>query len=295
MPNPEYPVYIVSKKRWESRLTSKEFERLNVPYYIVIDEEEYNQYSTVIDPKKILIMPKEYYDNYDTFDDLGDSKSKGPGAARNFCWDHSIEQGFKRHWVFDDNIRTFYRLNNNQKIRIGDGTAFKIMEEFCDRYTNIAIAGPNYQMFVARKTKYPPFITNTRIYSMLLINNTIPYRWRGRYNEDTDLSLRVLKDGWCTVQFNAFLGDKIWTQQMTWGNNDQFYSKEGTLPKSQMQVAMHPDVSKLVWKFNRWHHHVDYRPFKGNKLIRRTDIEIPEGVNNYGMVLKKVSIQREGA
>jgi len=28
-----------------------------------------------------------------------------------------------------------------------------------------------------------------------LIRNDIPYRWRAKYNEDTDLSLRVLKDG----------------------------------------------------------------------------------------------------
>jgi hypothetical protein len=31
---------------------------------------------------------------------------------------------------------------------------------------------------------------------------------------------------------------------------------------------------------------VDYRPFKGNKLIRKPGIEISQGVNNYGMVLK---------
>jgi hypothetical protein len=285
--SPKYPVYIVSKKRADSRLTSKEFERINIPYHIVIDESEYDDYAAVINPKKILIMPEEYRKNYDTFDDLGLTKSVGPGCARNFCWDHSMKNGHEKHWVFDDNVRTIYRLINNEKIRVSDGTCFKIMEDFCDRYTNIAIAGMNYQMFVVRKQKYPPFVLNTRIYSMLLVTNSIPYRWRGRYNEDTDISLRVLKDGWCTCQFNAFIGDKIWTQQVKGGNTEQFYSKEGTYPKSEMQVRMHPDVSKLVWKFNRWHHHVDYSPFKKNKLIRKAGVVIPEGVNNYGMVLKK--------
>lgn len=286
--NPRYPVYIVSKKRWESRLTSKAFERIGVPYHIVIDEEEYDQYAAVIDPEKILIMPREYYDKYDTFDDLGDTKPKGPGPARNFCWDHSIEAGFKRHWVFDDNIRNFYRVNNNLQVPVSDGTIFRVMEDFVDRFLNVAIAGPNYAMFVPRKAKHPPYVLNTRIYSMLLINNAIPYRWRGRYNEDTDLSLRALKDGWCTVQFNAFIGEKIATQLVKGGNTDQFYSVEGTFPKSKMQVLMHPDVSKLVWKFGRWHHHVDYRPFKKNRLIRRPDLEIPDGINDYGMVLKEI-------
>jgi len=44
-----------------------------------------------------------------------------------------------------------------------------------------------------------------------LIRNDVPYRWRGRYNEDTDLSLRMLKDRWCTIQFNAFLQGKAAT------------------------------------------------------------------------------------
>lgn len=47
----------------------------------------------------------------------------------------------------------------------------------------------------------------------------------------------------------------------------------------------HPDVVEVVWKFNRWHHQVNYAPFKKNKLIRKPGIVIPEGVNNYGMVL----------
>lgn len=224
---------------------------------------------------------------YDIIRDAAEREAEGPGASRNFAWDHSISLGYERHWVFDDNIFDFYRFNNNTKARVTDGTIFRCMEDFVERYTNVAIAGPNYAKFVIRRQgTYPPFILNTRIYSMLLIKNDIPYRWRGRYNEDTDLSLRALKDGWCTIQFNAFLGEKTTTQQIKGGNTAQFYSKEGTLPKSQMQVAMHPDVSRLVWKFNRWHHHVDYSPFKKNKLIKRKDFELPEDPE-YGMVRVK--------
>jgi len=42
----------------------------------------------------ILILPEKYLREYDTFDNLGDSKSRGPGAARNFVWDYSIEHGY---------------------------------------------------------------------------------------------------------------------------------------------------------------------------------------------------------
>jgi len=283
--NPDYPIYIVSKGRWESRLTSKALKRMNVPYFIIIEEQEYDQYASVIDPQKILILPRHYLENYDTFDDLGFSKSKGPGSARNFAWDHSISINASWHWVMDDNIASFQRLNRNLMVKVTNGAIFKASEDFVNRYENLAIAGFNYDFFCQSKEKHPPFILNTRIYSCLLIRNDIPYRWRGRYNEDTDLSLRALKDGWCTVQFNAFIQEKAQTQTMKGGNSDEFYFKEGTMPKSQMLADMHPDVAKVVWKFNRWHHHVDYRAFKKNRLRFKPNLNIPDVVNNYGMKL----------
>ena len=95
----------------------------------------------------------------------------------------------------------------------------------------------------------------------------------------------MLKAGWCTVQFNAFLQYKMPTQTIRGGNDADFYAREGTLPKSQMQVRLHPDVSKLVWRFGRWHHHVDYSKFRDMPLRRRRGVEVPAGVDDYGMRL----------
>lgn len=286
--NPDYPIYIVSKGRWDTRLTSKALEKINVPYFIVVEQQEYDEYAAMIDPAKILILPVDYLSSYETCDELGDSLGKGPGAARNFAWDHSISLGAKRHWVMDDNIASFNRLNRNLMVKVTSGAIFKAAEDFVDRYTNCYIAGFNYDFFAKAKEALPPFVMNTRIYSCLLIQNDIPYRWRGRYNEDTDLSLRVLKDGHCTVQFNAFLQEKATTQTMTGGNTDEFYAKEGTLPKSEMLAKLHPDVAKVTWRFNRWHHHVNYRPYKRNMLKRIEGLTIPAAVNNYGMKLIEI-------
>lgn len=283
--NPKHPIYIPSKGRADTRLTSKALENMGVPYYIVIEEQEYDAYSAVIDKEKILILDRKYQDEYDTCDDLGYTKSKGPGPARNFIWDHAISIGAEYHWTMDDNIDVFIRLNNNLKVPVSDGTILRCMEDFTERYENVLMSGPNYDYFVPRKAKQPPFVSNTRIYSCNLIRNDAPYRWRGRYNEDTDLSLRMLKDGWCTIQFNAFLQGKTPTQVLKGGNTDVFYSVEGTLPKSQMQVQLHPDVSRLAFRFGRWHHYVDYRPFKHNKLRLRKDIKIEDRIDEYGMEL----------
>lgn len=288
--NPKYPIYIVSKGRWDTRKTSKCLEAMKCPYYIIVDEKEYHQYSNVIDHNKILIQPQKYYDEYDRFWKDG-NKVTGPGAARNYAWDHSIENGFDWHWVLDDNIAWFMRLWNNTRKCVTGATIFKVMEDFVLRYENVAIAGPNHIYFANARSHIPPFITNTRIYSCLFIRNDIPYRWRGIYNEDTDLCLRALKDGWCTIQFYAFLQDKKSTQIMKGGNTDQFYSVEGTYNKSKMLKEMHPDVTELVWRWGRQHHYVDYTPFKKNKLIKKKDVIIPKGINNYGMRLIDIGVK----
>ena len=43
--NPEYPVYIISKGRWKSRLTSKALENIAMPYHIVVEPQEYDEYA----------------------------------------------------------------------------------------------------------------------------------------------------------------------------------------------------------------------------------------------------------
>lgn len=282
-----YPVYIVSKGRYINGLTTKALHTMGINHYIVIEEQEYDLYNeNKNDSAELIILPKKYLEEYDTCDDFGFEKSKGPGAARNFCIDHSKKNGFKRHWVMDDNLDAFHYLTDNQKLEVECASTIAASEDFVDRFTNVPVAGLNYYSFCKKEDSVPPFIINTRIYSCLLIENEAGYRWRGRYNEDTDLSLRVLKDGKCTIQFNAFLCGKVTTQRMRGGNSKEFYDEEGTLPKSQMLADLHPDVASVVWKFNRWHHHVDYRPFKKNKLILKNENEKYPKINQYG--LKKI-------
>jgi hypothetical protein len=289
--NPRYPLYIPSKGRWhdERRLTVRVLEEMRVPYRIVVEEQEAENYRAVVDPAfgTVIVLDPQYQRDYDTCDDLGDTMPKGSGPARNFIWDHAVSEGHRWHWVVDDNIRVFYRLNRNRKVRLLGGTPFYVLEDFANRYANLAMCGPNYQYFAKQRQPLAPLILNTRIYSCILIRGDIPYRWRCRFNEDTDLSLRALKDGWCTAQCNAILQDKQTTQSVRGGNTDTIYV-DGTLNKSRMIARLHPDVARVVWKFGRWHHHVDYRPFKRNRLIRRPDAVIPEGVNEYGMRLVKV-------
>ena len=296
MTNPEHPVYIISKGRHESMITSRSLSKIGVPHYIAIEPQDLENYEKALDKFNIrewvtlLVAP---------FSNHGD----GPGRARNWCWDHAISIGAEKHWVMDDNIADFYRWHKNKRIRVGSGAIFKAAEDFINRFENVPVSGFQYRFFISPDDhKKPAFLANTRVYSCLLIDNKCKHRWRGRYNEDTDLSLRVLKDGDCTIQFNAFLQAKTATQKLKGGNTEEFYHKEigtevldkaknmdynavGTVNKSEMLVKMHPDVARVSWKYGRWHHYVDYSPFKNNELRYKPGVKISSEPNNYGMKL----------
>jgi len=281
---PQFPIYIPSKSRASTATTPRVLEDMGVDYRIVVEEQQYKEYSEYFKKSRLLVLDPKYYAEYDACMEIEEGESKGSGPARNFIWEHSISEGHDWHWTMDDNIYEFLRLHKNQKIAVGDGTIFVAMEDFSLRYENVAMAGPHYRGFADARKKMPPFITGTRVFSCNLIRNDLPFRWRGRYNEDVDLSLRMLKAGWATIQFFAFLQDKAKTQTFAGGNTEAFYAKEGTYLKSKMLVDLHPDVTELAWRFGRVHHHVDYSQWRGMPLIKKKDYQSSKN-NPYKMKL----------
>jgi hypothetical protein len=271
--NPKYPIYIISKGRSETCLTVRELTQMKVPFYLVVEPQDEAKYRNKWPNANIIITP---------FSNLG----KGSIPVRNFVWEHSLKKGHVRHWILDDNLEGFHRLNRNEKFKMASGTIFKCAEDFIDRYENVAMSGFNYYSFCKKTDSVPPYTLNTRIYSCILIKNDLPHRWRGKYNEDTDLSIRVLKDGFCTVLFNAFLVGKVTTMRMKGGNTTEVYGDTDNRREfAESLKKQHPEIVEVTWKFNRWHHQVNYKPFKKNKLIMKKGIEIKEGIDNYGMYL----------
>lgn len=257
----KYPVYIISKGRWELRPTAKSFEKDNVFYRIVIEPQEYDHYAAVIPKDRILILP---------FSNLG----QGSIPARNWVWEHSIASGAARHWILDDNIAGFDCNDNNKKRRVSPLIALSALEHIVDQFTDVPMAGLNYSMFVPAKANRPPIQINSRIYSCILLANNVPHRWRGRYNEDTDLSLRFLKDGFCTLLLNRFSCRKMATMNCKGGNTDVLYQKnenfDGRLEMAKSLQQQHPDVTKITRKFGRWQHSVDYSRWRNRKPTRIT-------------------------
>lgn len=266
---PRYPIFVPTKGRYATPYTIRTFERIGLDFKAVIEEQEYDLYARSIGERNLLVLPH---------------RDKGLVPTRNWIWDYAANLGVERFWTFDDNIDGLYRLNHNLKVSVRSAATLCAIEDFTDRYENVAISGMNYFMFAKRKDKLPPFITNTRVYSNMLIKTAIPFRNEGFYNDDTDLCLRVLKAGWCTVQFNAFLIYKMTTMTVK-GGMTPHYQGDGRLKMAQELKAKHPDVTTVSFKFGHWQHHVDYSGFTQG-LHRKPGIVVHEGIDNYGMRLE---------
>jgi hypothetical protein len=250
-----YPIYVISKGRSEKCLTSRELKKLGIDHHVVVESQEYDAYANTVDADNILVLP---------FSNLG----QGSIPARNWVWEHALSTGSARHWILDDNIQGYYRLNQNQKVKVTDDNPFSAVEDFTEKFSNVLISGHNYEFFADRRSAAPPFYLNTRVYSSILIQNDAPFRWRGRYNEDTDLCLRILKAGFCTILFNAILAKKLPTMTMKGGNTDELYQDDGRLQMANSLKEQHSDVVTVTKRWGRWQHCVNYAPFKRNRLIR---------------------------
>lgn len=272
---PRYPVYVISKGRWESGMTAKFLIKDKVPFKLVVEPQEFDLYAKEFGAERILVLP---------FSNPG----LGGIPARNWCWEHAKAAGHFRHWILDDNIRQVRRLWKGKRIPCNSGAAFAAIEDFTDRYENLAIAGMNYTFFAIMKN-IPPFFQNCHVYSCLLIQNDITQRWRGRYNEDTDLCLQVLSENWCTALVNVFLIDKAATMTCKGGNMETLYQGDGRLKMARALERQWPGVVKVDRRYERPQHVVkdSWRKFDTQLKFKSTYTQtfVP---NEYGLNLKAI-------
>ena len=280
----KYPIYIVSKGRAKTPMTANLFKKFGIDFMIVVEPQEYQEYCDEIGKQYVLELP---------FSNLG----LGSYPARNFCWEHSIEQGYEKHWVFDDNIRNMRRVINGKRIPVNPGIAIQCTEDFIDRYQNVAIGAFNYYTFVVPgQSDKKPFNLNVHCYSAMLIDNNLPFRWRLKYNEDIDLCLQALHNNYATILINAFIIDKISTsQKMSGGNQTELYQnnaedKKILKARSLQEIWKNEGYVEVIKRYGRPHHWIEWKKHFNIPLIKKTNFDSTkiEKINNYGMELKVI-------
>lgn len=291
---PRYPVYVLSKGRYqyERALTARFLAADGVPFILAVETPEVDAYRQLCDR---LGVPAEYV--YDIgFHDLG----QGCSSVRNWITDHARDNGHARQWQLDDNSRGTYRLYQQSRTYCASGIAFRVCEDFTDRYENVGLSGLNYYMFGLNQRK--PFVTNCHVYSCTLVNTAIECRWRGPYNEDTDMCLQVLADGWCTILLNTFLIKKepaftgVGTAKRgVEGGMSTLYREDGRLAMARSLERRWPHVVTTERRFQRPQHvvHSQWRKFD-TPLRLKPDVDLAAlpAVDEYGMRLEQVAEPR---
>lgn len=273
---PRYPIYVPSKGRFKNCLTANCFVQDELPFRLVVEPQEKREYADRFGLKRLLVLPHD---------------DRGLIYVRNWIKSHATEEGHERHWQLDDNIRTVRRLYRGNRIKCRAGIAFAAVEDFVDRYENIAVAGLNYEMFAPPGTKLPPFHLNQRVYSCSLVLNSLPYRWRSTYNDDTDYCLQVLAAGWCTVLVNVFLIQKMSTMIIKGGNTDVLYQGDGRLKMARSLERLWPGVVETKRRYKRPQHVVRYAWGKFDtplKLKPGVDLSNMDKVDERSMRMRQV-------
>lgn len=231
-------------------------------------------YEPVVGADRLLVLPRD------------DMKLVG---ARNWIKDHATAEGHERHWQLDDNMLAVVRYYRGKRIYCNSAPAFRAVEDFTDRFENVAVSGLTYDTFAIPGVA--PYYVNVHVYSCALVNNRIPHRWRLVYNDDTDMCLQVLADGWCTVLVNAFAVKKLHTMTVRGGNTDDLYQGDGRLTMARMLERHWPGVVKTSRRFSRPQHVVakQWRAFDTPlKLKPGVDLATLPATDEYGMRLTAV-------
>lgn len=259
---PKFPIYIISKGRYEKTLTADNLERSGLDYLIAVEPQEYELYVKKLGVKRVLKLP---------FSNLG----LGSYPARNYCWEHAKAYGYKYHWLFDDNILFWMKWINGKRLRIDNikDALIYVESQVNNGFDILGFEEPNFVQKIPKK----PFKYNCHIYSAMLIKNSLPYRWRLKYNEDVDLCLQVLHNGGNTASCIYYMANKVSTaDKMKGGNQTELYQgnkAEKNLLKAKMLESVWPQYVKTVIRFNRHHHLIDWKQFKKGRQYQLVNLK----------------------
>lgn len=217
---PRYPVYVLTSGDAVHCWTGDLLRADRVPFVLVVTQEEVAAYQAYYEPGWLLVAPF----------------ARGEGwAARVRTWlkGQAEAGGWRRHWQLVDTIRRLRRRSDGgRRIPVRTGYALAVVEDFVERFTNVAAAGMNYQGFVPTGKMRKPFMANVQVYACSLYETFLPFGWRGSAHEELDYTLQLLASGLCTVMVNALVVERA--------------EVEGDTPTLQRR---YPDVDELV---RRW-------------------------------------------
>lgn len=260
-------IYIISKGRPQCR-TAKTLIKMNYnhPWFIVVgnNDNTLSEYETNY-PDHIIVF--DWYNqvkNIDTLDNFGiDNMPSGATPVRNAVREISESRGEKRHWQFDDDYDFFqiYDVSTGKNRRVCDGEEFygclsKISNfAYLTNSGNAGFCQSTMEGSPNKRLTYAKRVFNA--HNLPSDKNSFLF-WRGRLNDDLINALEMYHNGRYEFSFKFLQLHMLDTQQEQGGLTD-IYKEQGTVRKTAYALLIAPYAVKLIIKFGRYHHRVNWK------------------------------------
>ncbi len=211
-----YPVYIPSKGRAETATTPKLLEQVNIPYTLVVEQQEARDYIKHFPNARVTVLNESH---------------RGIAYARNAILEYARSDHPGWYWMIDDDIKQFYRLQDT--IFLNDtARVLEDVEKLVNQHQRLA------QATIGRKNRTKqklPLCWNVSCCGCVCNHADRVGTYREHVQEDTDMSLQVVSAGYMTVQFNHIVLSTPLRGQNT-GGLQEAYARKDPLEWSQNLV-----------------------------------------------------------
>ena len=228
-----YPIFILSKGRWDNCKTAELFIQYDIPFYLVVEPSEWERYAAVYTEESILTLPTD---------------NSGVSYTRNFIKRLASRTGYLYHWQVDDNIQRFSRRYDGKNHKVNPLDSFLAIEHEVHKYENIGMAGFMHDAFAFAQTK--EILFNKMIYCCMLIKSGLKSTFKKGTAEDIDFSVQVLMEDnfyYTTLLFTKFLIKKPQMGSQKGGNRIEY--DNGGRKKRNLQLAK--DYPKWFFEYEK--------------------------------------------
>lgn len=259
-------IYIISKGR-PGCTTARTLSHLGYPgkWYIVCgnNDDSLDEYKKRWGEHVIVFDWYSEIEHTDVLDNFGfESMASGAVPVRNATCDIARSRGELRHWQLDDDYQCFYYTDTkkHKNVPIKNGTQLQNMMFKISKFgyeCKLNNVGFSLSTMEAVPDKVKTF--GKRVFNAhnLPTDPVLFTRWRARMNDDLINAIETYRNGGMEMQFRFLQLHPAPTQSEA-GGLTELYRREGTVRKSAYPILLAPNAARLVVKFGRYHHRVDW-------------------------------------
>lgn len=259
-------VYIVSKGRPQCR-TAQTLTKMGYPgkWFVVCgtNDETLPEYRARWGEHVLTFDWYEQVKHADVLDNFGfEHMASGAVPVRNATRAISEARGERRHWQLDDDYTGFQITDvaNHSRPTVKDGAElYRWMHEIAEFADRCGLANCGFPPATLETSTDNWWTFGRRVFNAhnLPSDPELFTEWRGRMNDDLINAMWTYQHGGAELSFK-FISMNMPPTQEEKGGLTELYRAEGTVRKTAYAVLIAPNAVRLVKRFGRYHHKVNW-------------------------------------